>query len=124
MAAKKTSAAKKAPAKKAGAKKGGTINCGNWKAVLNTMPPGTPTLTVTGVCTTPTPGYKIKLVPAVPQPIIPTTLVLQKVVTPPTGIQPQVITKVTVTYSKKTKTRYKTVEIRPDGTIIKVKIVT
>ena len=120
----KKAGAKKAGAKKAGAKKGRTIRCQNWRAVLDTMPPGTPTLTVTGVCYTPTPGYKIKLVPAVPQGINPLILLLKKVVTPPTGIRPQVITKVDVRYQKKTKTKYTNVTILPDGTNIKVQIVT
>lgn len=121
-AAKKSS--KKAGAKKAGSKKGGTIRCQNWRAVLDTMPPGTPTLTVTGVCFTPTPGYKIKLVPAVPQGINPRILILKKVVTPPTGIRPQVITKVDVRYRKKTTIIYTDVTILPDGKTIKVQIVT
>jgi len=115
---------KPAAKKKTSSKKGGTIRCQKWTAIHDFMPPGTPTLRVDGVCFTPTPGYKIKLVPAVPQGINPLILLLKKVVTPPTGIQPQVITKVPVHYEKKTKTKYTHVTILPDGTTIKVQNVT
>lgn len=123
MATKKK-AAKKAPAKKAASKKVGTIKCGSWKAIHDFMPPGTPTLTVTGVCLTPTPGYKIKLVMAVPQGINKEILILKKIVTPPSGIVIQVPAKVRVVFTKKTKARYTHVDIQPDGTLIKVQIVT
>lgn len=121
MATKK--AAKKAPAKKAASKKGGTIKCGSWKAIHDFMPPGTPTLTVTGVCVTPTPGYKIKLVMAV-QGINKEILILKKIVTPPSGIVIQKVTKVPVVFTKKTKAKYTHVTIIPDNVTIKVQIVT
>ncbi len=121
MAAKKAS--KKAAAKKAAPTKGGTIRCQKWEAFHDFMPGTTPTLRVTGVCYTPTPGYTIKLVPASPQGINPKILILNKVVTPPKGIVPQVITKVDVRYEKKTKTKYTHVQIEPDGKQIKVQIV-
>jgi hypothetical protein len=122
--ASKKAPAKKAPAKKTAATKGTTIRCQKWLAIHDFMPLGTPTLRVTGVCFTPTPGYKIKLVPAVPQGINPLILILKKIVTPPTGIQPQVITRVDVRFEKKTRTRYTHVTILPDGTTIKVQNVT
>lgn len=118
----KSTKAKKAPSK--AAKKGGTIKCGSWKAVHDFMPPGTPTLTVTGVCTVPTTGYKIKLVMAVPQGINPAILLLKKVVTPPTGIVIPIQQKIKVVYTKKTKTKYTHVTILPDGVTVKVKVVT
>ncbi|HUP60868.1 MAG TPA: hypothetical protein VNA69_10660 [Thermoanaerobaculia bacterium] len=126
MATKRTAkkaSAKKAGAKKAPSKKGITIRCQNWRAVLDTMPPGTPTLTVTGVCYTPTPGYRIKLVPAIPQGINPLILILKKVVAKLPGVWPQKVTKHDVRYTKKTKTKYTNVTILPDGKTIKVQIV-
>jgi hypothetical protein len=135
MAAKKS--AKKAPAKKASAKKAaakkapakktaGLVKCGKWQAWLDLMPgPGaTPTLHVTGECTTPTTGYKITLVPAVPQGINPKILLLKKVVKKPSGIVLPVVTKVPVHYIKKKSPRYTAVTILPDGVTVKVKIVT
>lgn len=120
----KKASAKKAPAKKAAAKKSVLVKCGKWQAWLDTMPgPSTPTLHVTGQCIAPTTGYKIRLVPAVPQGINPKILLLKKVVTKPTGIVLPVVTKVDVHYTKKTKTRYTHVTILPDGVTVKVKIV-
>jgi hypothetical protein len=114
-AAKKVSAKKKPPA---------TIQCGKWTAVHDHMPPGTPTLRVNGVCKTPTSGYRIKLVPAVPQGINPKILLLKKIVTPPKGIVPPIVTAVAVKYEKKTKFEYTNVAILPDGVTIKVKEIT
>ena len=72
----------------------------------------------------PTPGYRIKLVPAVPQGINPAILLLKKVVTKLPGIWPQIPKKHDVRYTKKTKTKYTHVTILPDGKTIKVQIVT
>lgn len=114
---KKASATKAGGAKKASA----TIRCGKWTAYHDFMPPRTPTLRVTGECTTPTPGYRIRLEPAVPQGINPKILLLNKIVTPPTGPRPQVLSKVEVRYSKRTRTEYTSVTILPDGVTIRVK---
>ena len=124
-AKKKTVTAKKSAKKatKAPSTKAALVKCGQWKAWLNKMPPATPTLHVTGVCYAPTPGYKIKLVQAVPQGINPRILLLKKVVTKLPGIWPQVVTKIEVKYSKKTKTDYTHVTILPDNVTVKVQIV-
>lgn len=120
----KKASAKKAPAKKAGSKKAVLVKCGKWQAWLDIMPgPGmTPTLHVTGECLAPSAGYKITLVPAVPQGINPKILILKKVVKPGIGIQ--VPTKIPVNYTKKRSARYTNVTILPDGVTVKVKIVT
>jgi hypothetical protein len=97
--------------------------CSGWKAVLNMMPPGPSVLRVTGKCVFPKHGFKVTLKEAVPQGINPAILLLQKTVKPPTGIvipTPQVVN---VTFTKKTKTKYKKVTILPEGVTINVQIV-
>jgi hypothetical protein len=93
-------------------------NCKNWKAIHNFMPPGPARLNVNGKCTFPTPGYKVVLKPKVPQGINPLILMLEKQVTPPTGIVAQVVTTIDVQFEETTNTRYTDVDI--DGTVIKV----
>ena len=124
-AAKKRTAAKKyakkSAAKKSGAKKGVVGKCTGWRAVQDNMPPGPPTLTVTGRCTFPTSGYKVTLKEAVPQGINPAILLLRKTVRKPTGITLPVVTTVKVRFVKKNATtRYTNVTILPDGTTVKV----
>jgi hypothetical protein len=121
-------ATKKKATKKAGAKGGKAKavigKCGGWKAWLDLMPPGTPTLHVTGKCVFPKHGYKVTLKKAVPQGINPAILLLRKTVKPPTGIvipTPQIVN---VSFTLKTKTKYTHVTILPDGVTVKVKIVT
>lgn len=108
---------------KASKSKPASGKCGGWKAWLDIMPPGTPTLHVTGKCVFPTHGYKVTLKKAVPQGINPAILLLLKVVKRPTGFVIQTPQTVTVTYKLKTKTRYKKVTILPDLTTITVQIV-
>lgn len=108
---------------KAGKAKPAIGKCGGWKARLNIMPPGTPTLHVTGKCVFPTHGFKVTLKKAVPQGINPAILLLLKVVKRPTGFVIQTPQTVIVTYKLKTKTRYKQVTILPDLTTINVQIV-
>ena len=125
--AKKSSATKKrATAKKAvtksTAKKASTGKCTGWQAVQDNMPPGPPTLTVTGRCTFPTSGYKVTLKEAVPQGINPAILLLRKTVRKPTGIVLPVVTTIKVRFVKKKATRkYTHVTILPEVTTIKVK---
>jgi hypothetical protein len=125
--AKKSSTTKKrATAKKAvtksSAKKASTGKCTGWLAVQDNMPPGPPTLTVTGRCTFPTSGYKVTLKEAVPQGINPKILLLRKTVRKPTGIVLPVVTTVKVRYVKKKATfKYTHVTILPEVTTIKVK---
>lgn len=132
--------AKKGPAKKTAAKKGAKAaarkpaakkaavktsqgKCTGWRAVSNRMPPGPATLSVTGRCTFPTPGYKVRLVKAVPQGINPAVLLLRKVVTPPTGPRPAVLQTIPVKYEQKGGTQYTHVTILPEGVTVKVQIV-
>ena len=119
-AAKKRTAAKKST-KKSSAKKGAVGKCTGWRAVQDNMPPGPPTLTVTGRCTFPTSGYKVTLREAVPQGINPAILLLKKTVRKPTGIVLPVVTTVRVRFVKKNATiRYTDVTILPEGTTVKV----
>lgn len=91
-----------------------------WIAIHDYMPPGSGLLTVRGECTFPTPGYKVGLKRAVPQGVNPAALLLNKVVTPPTGNVPQIETTITAEYYEVTQQHYTEVEISPDGVKIKV----
>jgi hypothetical protein len=117
--------ARKPVAKKAASSKAKAVlgKCGGWKAWLDLMPPGTPTLHVTGKCIFPKHGYKVTLKKAMPQGINPAILLLQKVVKPPTGIVIPTPQTVLVNFTLKTKTKYKAVTILPDGVTVKVQIV-
>ncbi len=121
-------ATKKKATKKAGGKGGKAKavsgKCGGWKAVLDLMPPGTPTLHVTGKCVFPKHGFKVTLKKAVPQGINPAILLLRKTVKPPTGIVIMTPQIVNVSFKLKTKTKYTHVTILPEVTTIKVQIVT
>ena len=110
--------AKKAVTKRAAGKVG---TCGKWTAIHDFMPPGPARLRVQGVCTFPTPGFKVTLKRHVPQGINPAILILDKTVKRPTGIEPQIVTKVDVKFEARTNTRYTGVTILPDGVQIKVK---
>jgi hypothetical protein len=120
-------ASTKKASKKASKKSGGSKNlspikkfCKGWKAWQDSMPPGPSTINVVGSCVFPTPGYKVKLTKAVPQGINPAILLLRLTITKPTGIVPQVLQKVEVRYSAKTKARYTHVTILPDNVTVKV----
>lgn len=123
MATKKKAAKKttKKPATKTSTK-AVTGKCGGWTAVL-TWRYTAGVLTVTGKCVFPTHGYKVRLIKASPQGINPLILLLKKVVTPPTGRVIQTPQSVKVSFTMKTKTKYKAVTILPDGTTVKVKLV-
>jgi hypothetical protein len=114
---------KKAKKKTPGKTTGKVGSCGNWTAVHDFMPPRPARLRVHGVCTFPTPGYEVILRRAVPQGINPAILILDKTVKRPTGIEPQVVTKVDARFEETTSTNYTEVEIRPDGVRIRVTIV-
>jgi hypothetical protein len=112
---------KKAIKKTSGKKSASSVGkCGKWKAIHDFMPPGPARLSVTGVCTFPTPGFKVTLKRHVPQGINPAILLLDKTVKRPTGIEPQIVTQVAVKFEARTNTRYTTVSILPDGVQIKV----
>ena len=88
------------------------------------MPPGPSKLHVSGKCRFPTHGYKVKLKKAVPQGINPTILLLEKVVTAPSGPVIQVPEVVEVKYKQRVKRgQYKQVTILPEGKTVRVKIV-
>jgi hypothetical protein len=97
--------------------------CGSWAAWHDFMPGKPPTLYVTGQCTFPTPGYTVTLRRAVPQGINPAILLLEKVVTAPTGVVPQVVTTLDVRFEEQTNERYTEVTINPDGVTVTVEIV-
>ena len=128
-AANKGSAAKKSSAKKSAAKGSKAAaspgKCTGWQAVEDRMPPSPATLRVTGRCTFPTHGYKVRLKKAIPQGINPAILLLEKVVTPPTGPVIQTPQTVDVRYQQRVKPgQYKQVTILPDGKTVRVKIIT
>jgi len=121
-AAAKKGAAKKGAAKKGAAKKGAASQgrCANWRAWQDRMPPGPATLHVTGRCVFPTPGYRVTLRRAVPQGINPAIVLLLKVVTPPSGPRPDVVTTVEVRYRERNNRNITHVTILPEGKTIKV----
>lgn len=94
--------------------------CRDWTAIHDLMPGHPAKLTVSGTCTFPTAGFEVKLVPSVPQGINPLDLLLDKIVTPPSGPAAEVITDVEARYEEVTDVMYETVTIRPDGPSIKV----
>ncbi len=106
--------------------------CGNWQARhdFRTQPPK---LTVEGECTFGTPGFVVKLSEADPQGINKRILLLNKTVTPPTGIVPQLVTTIPVSFEKTTEPQqqqqqeagthpYDQVQINPEGVLVEVKI--
>jgi hypothetical protein len=86
-------------------------NCTDWSAVHDFMPPRPPRLTVRGKCTFPTPGYTVTFKKHVPQGISPLVLLLDKIVTPPSGLEPQIVTTIAVEYEEVTSVRYIEVDI-------------
>ena len=90
--------------------------CKDWSATLHANK-----LNVHGECTFPTPGFKVHLKKKEPQGINPLILLLEKTVTAPTGIEPQHVVTIAVSFEEHTTTHYHEVEILPDGTSIKVK---
>jgi hypothetical protein len=98
-----------------------TSNCSDWKAVHDFMPPGPARLRVTGQCTFPTPGYTVTLKKHEPQGINPAILILDKVTVAPTGVEPQLVTKLTVAYRERTDQNYREVLVLPDNVTIPVK---
>ncbi len=98
------------------------ISCQDWAAWIDSMPPGPSKLIVTGTCTFPTPGYCVELKRRVPQGINPRDLLLDWIVTPPSGIQPQVLDTVNVRYEEPAAAgQFDSVTILPDGPQIPVK---
>jgi len=119
MPTKKSSKSKtsKASKTKAASSQG---ECSGWKAVHHRFPLEPAVLRVIGKCLFPTHGYKVSLKMAVPQGINPAILLLNKIVTPPTGRVIQTPEVRNVVFTKKTKTKYQKVTILPDGPTIPV----
>jgi hypothetical protein len=90
--------------------------CTDWSATLHAN-----TLKVAGKCTFPTPGFKVHLKKKEPQGINPAILLLEKTVKAPTGVEPDHVVTVEVTFEEHTTAHYSEVDILPDGTKIKVK---
>ena len=99
------------------------LSCGDWSAWHDFMPGGPPTLYVVGLCTFPTPGYTVVLKKAFPPGLDPAILILDRVVTPPAGPQPDRIDLVDVKFAERTSVEYDQVYIRPDGVLLGVQIV-
>ncbi|HYG33995.1 MAG TPA: hypothetical protein VEC99_04380 [Clostridia bacterium] len=91
-----------------------------WTAVHDFMPPGPAKLRVKGVIMMPTPGYRLNLTRATPQGINPAILLLNLDITPPTGIQPQVLTPTPVAYEEQSNERYRSVQIEPIHELVDV----
>ena len=91
--------------------------CGAWYAWINKMPAAPHLLYVIGTCVFPTSGYRVELRRAVPQGINPKILILEKIVTPPSGVVLEVITTVHVRFEEFPPVEYDHVEIRPGPTI-------
>lgn len=98
------------------------LDC-EWSAVQDFMPPGPPTLRVRGVCTMPTPGYRLTLTRAEPQGFNPAVLLLEMEVEPPADPVIQVLTPTPVEYEEEGDQRYTDVQIQPQGTVIPVQAV-
>jgi hypothetical protein len=96
--------------------------CFDWSAFVNRQPPEPPRLIVTGTCEFPTAGFTVELRRHEPQGINPRDLLLDKVVTAPTGPVAQVVTQVEARFEEETSTGFDTVTILPDGPTIPVTI--
>jgi len=92
-------------------------HCGGWYAWIDKMPGAPEKLFVIGTCVFPTTGWTVELRRASPQGINPKILLLDKIVTPPTGIVLEVITTVHVRYEEFPPTGYEQVTIIPGPTI-------
>lgn len=98
----------------------GGLNC-EWSAVQDFMPPRPPRLRVRGVCTMPTPGYRLHLTRSEPQGTDPEILLLDLHVEPPSGPVIQVLTPTPVDeYTEEGSRRFTEVQIMPQGTRVPV----
>jgi hypothetical protein len=97
-----------------------TITTKPWTAVHDETPPSKGRLTIHGEVETPTPGYKLHLTKAHPQGINPETLLLTLHRTAPTGIEPQHVVTVPVSFTEDTHTHYRQVQIEPDGITVEI----
>jgi len=94
--------------------------CFDWSAFVNRQPPGPAKLIVTGTCEFRSGGFTVELRRRVPQGINPRNLLLDKIVTPPSGPSTDAITQVEVRYEEETTAGFDSVTILPDGPTIQV----
>jgi hypothetical protein len=99
------------------------LACSNWSAWHDFMPGRPPTLYVVGLCTFPTPGYTVVLKKAFPPGLNPAILILDRVVTPPAGSEPDRLDMVDVRFAERTSAEYDQVYIRPVAILLGVQIV-
>jgi hypothetical protein len=95
--------------------------CRDWTARLLRVATGGAVLLVTAVCTVPTSGHKVELRRHEPQGINPADLLLDLVITEPSGPAADVLTDVPVRYEEPTEAGFATVTILPDGPSIPVR---
>lgn len=95
--------------------------CDEWEALHDRMPGKPPTVHVTGACTFPTSGFKAELRYHEPQGINPADLLLDLLVTEPTGPVNEVMTRVEVEFRRETDFKYETATIIDYATGIPVK---
>jgi len=93
--------------------------CSDWKAWYDMQPVQTGTLHVTAKCTFEKSGHSVVLQPASPPSLNPNIYLLERRVTDSSNKEKGV----EVTFSEKTKTQYKQVQIRPDNVTIEVKTI-
>lgn len=94
--------------------------CGQWSATLTSFGFVGPLLSVHGVCTFPTGGYKVELRRHEPQSGDQRTLLLDRVVTAPSNPMTDGVTEVAVNYEERNPF-IERVTILPDGVTIDVK---
>jgi len=94
--------------------------CRDWSATRRQEPGGASVLSVHGTCVFPTLGFSVELRRHEPQGINPFDLLLDRIVHPPTGLVPQVVTEVEAAYNEVTEVDYRTVTILPDGPSVRV----
>jgi hypothetical protein len=97
--------------------------CGEWYAWYNTQPTGPKSIHVAGMCTFPTSGYSVKLVPHVPAGFNPQIYLFDLVITRPTGKVSFIIRHVPMNYSENTDKLYESVQIEPDHVTVPVKVI-
>lgn len=99
------------------------VDTSDWYAWLNKMPPGPASFHIHGTVQLPTPGFDVRLVPASPQGINPSQLILDLQVTARPGFWPQIVTSVSVRYDQSPSIDYQTVLIRePDDDTVGVDV--
>jgi hypothetical protein len=97
------------------------IGCRDWTARFLRVAGGGGVVLVTGTCTLPTSGHTVELRRHEPQGINPADLLLDLVVTEPSGPAAEVLTDVPGRYQERTDTGFGTVTILPDGPTIAVR---